>query len=144
MIITPTGKSFEVIRKCLVEPHRNFLPCFCLVFPIWFFLVINFAFSMLKRLFLKDYSCTVIHPNFPCKYVFIYLMIHHFLLVEFSHSFYIVSLIVWLFFLRVVCFRLQEIFEGWYHIEIHQIENCLPLFLESEDVDPHNKQYPIT
>ena len=48
--------------------------------------------------------------------------------MEGSHYFYIVSLIL-CFFLRVNCFGLQELFEGWDHIELHQIENCLPVFL---------------
>ena len=41
-------------------------------------------------------------------------------------------------FLSVVCLILQELFEGWAHIELQKIEKYLPVFFESEYVDPQN------
>ena len=46
-------------------------------------------------------------------------------------------------FLIIYCFRLQELFEGWYHIELHQTENFLPVFIEPEDGDSHHTRDPI-
>ena len=63
--------------------------------------------------------------------------------MEGFHYFYIVLLMVWFVVLRVVCFGLQELFEGWDHIEICQIENPLPVILESEDGESHYPRYPI-
>ena len=92
---------------------------------------------------LKVYACTVTHTIFPLKYVMAYFLFHNFLLVGGSCSFYIILLIVCFVFLAVDCFGLQEMFEGWDHIELHQIENCLPVFLEPEDVDFHHTRDPI-
>ena len=70
--------------------------------------------------------------------MFFIFVFFHFLLVEGSYSFCIVLLIVGFVFLLVVCFGLQELFEGWAHNEIYQIENYFPLFIESEYVYSHN------
>ena len=43
-----------------------------------------------------------------------------------------------IYFLRVVRFCLQGLFEGLTHIDIHQIENSFPLFLEYKYGYPHN------
>ena len=43
-----------------------------------------------------------------------------------------------IFFIRVVCLILQELFEDWAHIELQKIEKYLPVFLESEYGDPQN------
>ena len=64
------------------------------------------------------------------------------MLVEGSHYIYIVSLIL-LFFPSVDYFGLQELFEGWAHIEIHKIENCMPAFIEPEGGDPNHTRDPI-
>ena len=46
-------------------------------------------------------------------------------------------------FLSIGCFGLQELFEGWAHIELHRIENCLPVFIELKDGDSHHTRDPI-
>ena len=50
---------------------------------------------------------------------------------------------VWIFFLGIEFFGLQKLFEGWFCFGPHQIEDSLPVFLESEDGDSHNIQDPI-
>ena len=59
-----------------------------------------FCFVHIDETLFKSYSCTVIHPSFPRNYVLIYLLFRHFLLVEGSHYFYIISLIVCIFYRR--------------------------------------------
>ena len=63
--------------------------------------------------------------------------------MEGSHSLDIVPLIVWLVILGVECFCLQELFEGLRCLYIHQSEHSFPIFIESEDGDPHNARDPI-
>ena len=93
---------------------------------------------MLKRLLLIACYWTVIHTNSTCKYVFAYLLFRHCLIVEGYNYFYIVSLILCFVFISVVCLILQELFEGWDYIELHQIKKYLPVFIESKDGDSHN------
>ena len=69
------------------------------------------------------------------KYVIIYLLFHHCLLKEGSHYFDIVLLILWFIFLSVDFFGLQELFEGWAHIEIHKNKNFFHyLFFPKMDI----------
>ena len=58
--------------------------------------------------------------------------------MEGSRSFCIVLLILLFVFLGVDCFGLQELFEGWEYIEIHQIKNSLSVYPESEHGYSHN------
>ena len=62
--------------------------------------------------------------------------------MEGSRSFNVVSLIVWLDFLGIECFGLQELFEGCCCFDLHQIEYSRPVFIESKDRDSHNAQDP--
>ena len=92
---------------------------------------------------LKLYPWTIVHPTSPCKHVIVNLLCAHCLLVEGSQSREIVSLIVWLVLLCVECFFLQEMFEGWSCLYLHQFVHLFPLCLESKDGDPHNVICPI-
>ena len=74
----PTGKSFELICKWLMDC----IPCCWLVFTTCFFLVSPFDLSILTMTSLKVHFCTVIHTTSPRKYVFVYLLFFHCLLVE--------------------------------------------------------------
>ena len=46
---------------------------------------------------LKYYSCNIIHPTSPRKYVLIYFLFRHWIILEGSHYFYILLLMVWVF-----------------------------------------------
>ena len=67
-----------------------------------------FGFVHVDKICLKSYSWTVIHTTSPHKHVFVYLMFHHFLLVEVSHYFYIKLLIVLFVFSQRCLFRIAR------------------------------------
>ena len=78
-----TWGNLQVLGRATLSPYSLLMG----IFPSWLLLVIAFYLSSLTKACLKAYSCTVIHPTFPCKYVFVYFLFHHCLLVEGSHFF---------------------------------------------------------
>ena len=64
-----------------------------------------FLFVRVYDTLLNAYSGTVFHTSFPQTYVLVYFL-YHFLLVEGSHSIYIILLTV-IFFLGIYCFGLK-------------------------------------
>ena len=91
----------------------------------------------------KLYDLNIVHTTSPCKHIVVYLLFDHCLLVEGSQSLDVVSLIVCLVLPGMECFCLQELFEGWRCLYLHQIQNLFPVCLESEDGDPDNARDPI-
>ena len=69
-----------------------------------------FFFLNIDDTLFKAYSWDVIRPSLSRRYVLVYLFFFYFPLVEFSHLFYIMSLIVCFVFLSVDCFILQLFF----------------------------------
>ena len=80
-------------------PSSFILICFFPVDCSWWVL---FIFFVLTRIVWKAYSWTIIHPTSPCKYVFVYFLFCHCLIVEGSRYFYIVLLIEYFFLMLYV------------------------------------------
>ena len=88
--------------KCLMEPHWYRFCCFRFDFSSWFLLVSD-CFVHVDETFSKAHSWTLIHPTSPTKYVTIYFIFCNYLVVEGSHYYYIVLLIVWFVFISDDC-----------------------------------------
>ena len=124
-----------------MEPHQHRFCCFFSVdFSLWFLLTLPYWWD-----FFETVSLEYIPSHFALQACSRKLFFHHFLLVEGSQLFYIVSFIIWLVLLGVECSGLQELFEGWDCLYLHKIKHLFPVFLEPQICifPPHKKSYSV-
>ena len=73
---------------------------------------------------LELYPLTTVHTTSPCKHIVVYLLFHNCLLVEGSHSIYIISLAVWFVFHFLGCFWLKiclKVKQKWRSIKLNTV-----------------------